>query len=324
MLRTMTDTNETARSRRVVIALGGNALASGDAAPEAQAGAVARSMVTVADLVAGGDDVVITHGNGPQVGDLMLRNELARGTLPEIPLDWCVAETQAMIGYLITTALEAELAARDLPLSVVPILTRILVDPDDPAWRDPSKPVGPYLSEEDARAKSADGDQHWREVEGKGWRRVVASPEPKALLDGQTIALVLGTGSVVVANGGGGIPMVREEDGCLRGVEAVVDKDLAGVLLAEAVDADRFAILTDVPAVLVDRGTPDERPVHRTTVAELRAFAAAGQFPAGSMGPKVEAVCRFVERTGGRGAIGALEEIEAVVAGTSGTQVHPG
>ncbi len=309
---------------RVVVALGGNALApdNGDT-PADQARAVEAAMTVVADLVARGVEVVLTHGNGPQVGDLMLRNELARGTLPEIPIDWCVAQTQAMIGYLVTTALETDLANRGLPLPVVPILTRVLVDADDPAWQEPSKPVGPRVDAEAARAKGADGDQTWKEVEPGRWRRLVASPEPIALLDGMTINLVLGAGAVVVAGGGGGIPMIRDSEGMLHGVECVIDKDLAGVLLAEAVGASVFAILTDVPAVLLDRGKPSERPLGRTTVAELRKHQAEQDFPAGSMGPKVEAVCRFVERTGGRGAIGALDDIAAVVAGESGTQVLP-
>lgn len=309
---------------RVVVALGGNALAPDDGDSTAdQAAAVAAAMVPVADLVARGCDVVLTHGNGPQVGELMLRNVLSRGTLPELPLDWLVAQTQAMIGYLVTTALETELARRGLPLPVVPILTRVLVDADDPAWASPSKPVGPRVDADVARQRAADGDQDWREVDGGRWRRVVASPDPQALLDGQTIALVLGAGAVVAGAGGGGVPMVRDADGMLRGVECVVDKDLVGVLLAEAVGAATYAILTDVPAVLVSRGTPDERPLGEVSVAELRAHQATGQFPAGSMGPKVEAVCRFVERTGGRGAIGDLQAIAAVVAGEEGTQVVP-
>ena len=314
----------TGKPQRVVVALGGNALAPDDGdTPKDQAEAVWEAMIVVADLVAQGVEVVLTHGNGPQVGDLMLRNELARGTLPELPIDWCVAQTQAMTGYLITTFLEAELAKRGLPLPVVPILTRMLVDADDPAWQDPSKPVGPRRGAEAARAKSAAGDQTWREVEPGRWRRVVASPDPLALLDGMTINLVLGAGAVVVGGGGGGIPLIRDAEGMLHGVECVIDKDLAGVLLAESVGASVFAILTDVPAVLLDRGTDSERPLGRTTVSALRRHQETQHFAAGSMGPKVEAVCRFVERTGGRGAIGDLDDIAAVVAGSAGTQILP-
>jgi carbamate kinase len=308
---------------RVVVALGGNALAADRGGGIAgQMAAVEGSMAAVADLVAAGTEVILTHGNGPQVGDALIRNELAAHVVEPLPLDWCVAETQGMIGFLITTALERELAERGLPLAVIPLVTRVRVDRDDPAWEDPSKPVGPHLPEEVAREKMAAG-QHWRQVGERGWRRLVPSPEPAELLDGLTIRLVLGAGAVVVAGGGGGIPMVREDDGHLAGVEAVVDKDLAGVLLARAVGARRFAILTDVPGVALDHGGADERWLGEVDVAELRALQAAGQFPPGSMGPKVEAVCRYVEATGGRAAIGALDEIAAVVAGEAGTQVRP-
>lgn len=279
-------------------------------------------MVPVAELVAAGTQVVVTHGNGPQVGDLLIRNELARDVVAPLPLDWCVAQTQAMIGFIITTELEREIALRDRPLSVVPIVTRIRVDPDDPAWDEPTKPVGPYLPEEQVRDKVAAGEQ-WREGR-RGWRRVVASPQPLELLDGQTLRLVLDAGAVVVAGGGGGIPMVRGADSHLVGVEAVVDKDLAGVLIAEAAGAQAYVILSDVPGVAVGYGTDEEHWLGAVGVGDLRALQVAGEFPAGSMGPKVEAICRYVERTGGRGAIGGLEDLAAVVAGEAGTQVTPG
>jgi carbamate kinase len=308
-----------------VVALGGNALAPADhrSTAEEQIEVIARAMVPVAELVASGVDVVLTHGNGPQVGDLMITGELARDVVTPLPLDWYVAQTQAMIGFIITTTLERELALRDLPLSVVPIVTRVRVEVDDPAWQDPSKPVGPYLEEAAAREKMATGQQ-WRAAGSKGWRRVVASPQPVELLDGQTIRLVLGAGAVVVAAGGGGIPMVREADGHLRGVEAVVDKDLAAVLVARATGAEVLAILTDVQGAALGYGTDEERWLGEVDVTELRRLQGEGHFASGSMGPKVEAVCRHVEAGGQRGAIGALDDLADVVAGRSGTQVIAG
>jgi carbamate kinase len=308
--------------RRVVVALGGNALAPPDrrSSVGAQIEAITEAMQPVAELVASGVDVVLTHGNGPQVGDLITAGELASEVITPLPLDWYVAQTQAMLGFIITTTLERELALRELPLSVVPIITRVRVDRDDPAWLDPSKPVGPYLDEVEAQAK-VDTGQRWRAAGSKGWRRVVASPEPVELLDGQTIRLVLDAGAIVVAAGGGGIPMVREEDGHLTGVEAVVDKDLAAVLVARATGADVLAILTDVPGVALHHGTSEERWLGAISVADLRALQAGEQFPPGSMGPKVEAVCRHIEGGGVRGAVGSLDDLAAVVAGECGTQV---
>jgi carbamate kinase len=312
----------TATPRRAVVALGGNALAPADRPRSVaeQIGVIAAAMAPVAELVASGVEVVLTHGNGPQVGDLITAGELAADVLAPLPLDWYVAQTQAMIGFIITTTLERELALRGLPLSVVPIITRVRVDRADPAWEAPSKPVGPYLPESEAQAKIATGQQ-WRSAGSKGWRRVVASPEPVELLDGQTIRLVLDAGAVVVAAGGGGIPMVREEDGHLNGVEAVVDKDLAAVLVARAVGAEVLAILTDVPGAALAYGTDEEEWLESVAATDLRRLQRDGRFPAGSMGPKVEAVCRHVEGCGLRGAIGSLEDIAEVVSGRRGTQV---
>ncbi|HEY8341036.1 MAG TPA: carbamate kinase [Egibacteraceae bacterium] len=309
--------------RRIVLALGGNAISPpgrvGTAAEQTER--VARTMALVADLVAAGEEVILTHGNGPQVGALLLQNELARDEVPALPLDWCVAETQATIGYLIVNELEQQLAARGLPLSVIPIISRVLVDAEDPAWSHPSKPVGPYVPEEEARRRMAQG-QAWAPQGRRGWRRVVPSPEPLANLERQSINLLLSAGAVVVANGGGGIPMVREPDGRLRGVEAVIDKDLAGALLARETRAERFVILTDVPGVAVGYGTDDERWLGRVSTAELRALQAQGHFGEGSMWPKVEAAVRFAEATGGTAVIAALDDVAAAVRGEVGTVVY--
>jgi len=289
---------------RIVVALGGNAIAPRDTGGTAdqQTAAMAAAVEPVADLVASGLDVVLTHGNGPQVGNLLLKNELAADVVPAMPLDWCVAQTQATIGFTIVTKLGEALARRGIARPVVAIISRVLVDADDPAFDNPTKPIG-----------------RWRP---DGTRRLVPSPVPLELLDGEVLAMVMGAGGLVVAAGGGGIPMVRRQ-GRLVGVEAVIDKDRAACLLATTVAADRLVILTDVRGVAVDMGTPREQWLTMVTPGELRRQKRAGQFPEGSMGPKVDAVVAFVEQSGGSAAIGSLEELGAVVAGDRGTQVVP-
>ncbi|MEO1060178.1 MAG: carbamate kinase [Actinomycetota bacterium] len=288
---------------RLVVALGGNAIApagTGGSAPE-QTATITRAASPLADLVAEGHDLVLTHGNGPQVGNLLLKNELAADIVPAMPLDWCVAQTQATIGFTIATALEAALHDRGIDRPVVPVVSRVRVDPNDPAFGNPTKPIG-----------------KWRP---DGSRRLVPSPQPVELLDERGLRLLLDGGALVVAAGGGGIPMVADDDGHLRGVEAVIDKDLCADLLARSVGASRLVILTDVEAVAVDYGLPTERSLDQVTAAGLRGLLDADHFPAGSMGPKVEAATRFVERGGSSAAIGSLDDLAAVVAGTSGTQI---
>ncbi|MGI8575996.1 MAG: carbamate kinase [Egibacteraceae bacterium] len=318
--------SERRSGQRIVLALGGNAISpagQGGTAAE-QIANISATMRSVAELiVTGGYEVVLTHGNGPQVGNLLLKNEIARDEVPPMPLDWCVAQTQATIGYVTITALEQELGKRGNYDTVVPVISRIRVAADDPAWQRPTKPIGPYASAEEAEALAEDRGHEYREQGDRGWRRVVPSPEPVEILEPMTIALLLEAGAIVVANGGGGIPMVRDEDGILRGAEAVVDKDLAGNLLAQTVDADRFAILTDVRGVAVGFGTDDERWLEEVTVAELRELQDAGNFAEGSMGPKVEAVCRFAEQTGRPAVIAALDDVTGAAEGRSGTRVTP-
>lgn len=309
----------------VVIALGGNAIAPAGTAgtAEEQTTNIARSMLQVAALVDEDVEVVLTHGNGPQVGNVLVKNELARDVVPPVPLDWCVAQTQATIGFTIASTLSYALAAvgRDTP--VAPVVSRVLVDLDDPAWDAPSKPIGQHLTDQDeVRRREAQG-QAFMHDEGRGWRRVVPSPDPLRSIDRPSIELLLGDGAIVVANGGGGIPVVDPGDGPLRGVEAVIDKDLAGAMLARELDADAYLILTDVPGVALDWGTDDERWLGTVTVEELRGHQADGHFRAGSMDPKVEAVCRFVEQTGRTATIAALDEALSAWRGESGTQVVP-
>ena len=310
---------------RALIALGGNALTGpdGSATPEAQERAIGTAMEHVADLVAGGVDVLLTHGNGPQVGDLLVKNELAASVVPPLPLDWCGAQTQATIGFLVVDALEAALAARACDRPVVAVVTRTLVDPDDPGFARPTKPVGRYLPREQAQALIAHGET-WQDRGAQGWRRVVASPEPLEVLDVPAVRALIGAGFVVVAAGGGGIPHVRQADGTLHGIGAVLDKDLTAALLARSTGAEVLVIATDVEHVVLDVGTDRARVLQRVTPAELRAHAADGQFPSGSMGPKVEAVARFVEQGGERAVVTSLARIADAVTGSAGTVVQQG
>jgi carbamate kinase len=307
------------RSRRAVIALGGNAMTGpdGSATPAAQRDALREASAHIADVVASGVEVVLTHGNGPQVGNLLVKNEMAAHVVPPVPLDWNVAQTQATIAFTLADVLDAALAARGLSQRTAGLVTRTLVDADDPHFRDPSKPVGRFLPREEAERFLALG-QTWEDRGERGWRRVVASPEPLSVVDSPAIHALAAAGFVVVCAGGGGIPVSddgRDGDG-LRGVEAVIDKDLTAAILAREVDADTLVIATDVPNVMVDFGTPSARPLGRVTADELREHAAAGQFARGSMGPKVDAALRFVDAGGRRAVITSLEHIADAVAGT--------
>jgi carbamate kinase len=304
---------------RALIALGGNAMTGpdGSATPQAQDAAITAAMEHVADLVAAGVDVVLTHGNGPQVGNLLVKNEVAAHVVPPVPLDWCGASTQATVGFLVMDALDAALAARGVDRRTAALVTRTLVDRDDPGFTTPTKPVGRYLPQDQAQRLMEHGET-WQDRGEKGWRRVVASPEPVEVLDAPAVAALMAAGFLVVAAGGGGIPVVRHADGSLHGVEAVLDKDLTAALLARTVQADVLVIATDVEAAVLEWGTPQARPLGRVTPAQMRQHATAGHFAGGSMGPKVEAVVRFVEAGGSRAVITSLERIADAVQGVDG------
>ncbi|MCZ2849320.1 carbamate kinase [Modestobacter sp. VKM Ac-2978] len=308
--------------RRVVIALGGNAMtgADGSATPRAQRDAIAVAARHVAAVVATGAEVVLTHGNGPQVGNLLVKNELAAHVVPPVPLDWNVAQTQATIGFTFADELDAALAALGSPQRTAALVTRTLVDPADPGFATPSKPVGRHLPRDEAQ-RFIELGQNWEDRGERGWRRVVPSPEPLSVVDVPAISALSSAGFVVVCAGGGGVPVVpgAQDGDALLGVEAVIDKDLTAALLARELRADTLVIATDVPHVMVDFGTPSARPLTRVTVAEMRAHADAGQFARGSMGPKVEAALRFVTdsgdgRQGARAVITALTHISDAVA----------
>jgi carbamate kinase len=300
---------------RLVVALGGNALIRRGEAPTA---ANQRHNVRVAAQalasIAPGNQLVITHGNGPQVGLLALQAAAFEDVRP-YPLDVLGAQTEGAIGYMIEQEL-GNLLPEQRPFAT--ILTMVEVDPGDPAFRNPTKPIGPSYSEEEARALAL--ERGWSVApDGKGWRRVVPSPRPKRIFEIRPIRWLLGHNVIVICSGGGGIPTMFGEDGKLHGVEAVIDKDWATAMLAEQVGAQRLVLATDTEAVYLDWGTPDARPIHETTPEELRGMS----FPEGSMGPKVEAACTFVERTGKPAAIGSLAQIGAIVEGAAGTQLRP-
>jgi len=309
---------------RVLVALGGNAMtgADGSAAPDAQIAAATTAAGAVAALVASGEDVVVTHGNGPQVGNLLVKNELAAAVVPPVPLDWCGAQTQATLGFVLMNALEAAFATAGVRRHAATVVTRTLVAWDDPGFTTPTKPIGRHLPEAEARLLVEHGET-WEDRGEKGWRRVVASPEPLQVLDAAAIATLVAAGFVVVAGGGGGVPVVVDADGALHGVEAVIDKDLGAALLGQAVAADVLVIGTDVPAAVLRFGTPEAEPLGRIAVGRLRALAAEGHFASGSMGPKVEAACRFVEAGGTHAAITDLDHLVPAAAGEAGTVVVP-
>jgi carbamate kinase len=309
---------------RVLLALGGNAMTGpdGSASPDAQRAAIAAAMESVADLIAAGHEVVITHGNGPQVGNLLVKNELAASVVPPVPLDWCGAQTQATLGFVLMDALDAALAAKGIDKRSATLVTRTLVDLHDPGFVRPSKPIGRFLPAEEAALLVEHGET-WEDRGEKGWRRVVASPEPLDILDAPAVLQLIGAGFVVVANGGGGIPVVRREDGSLSGVEAVIDKDLGAALLGILVGADLLVVATDVRQAVLHFGTPEARPLGRVGLARMQEYAEEGHFASGSMGPKVDAVCRFVQATDLPGVITSLDRIvEAVIdVGATGTVV---
>jgi len=286
-----------------VVALGGNALLRGDQKgtideQESNANATAESLVK---LIKRDYNIVITHGNGPQVGNIMLANSAGFKMfgLPEMPLDICVAYSQGFIGYIIEQQLKNVLEIHDMERDIITITTQVLVNKDDPAFLKPTKPVGPFYTKEESEKIMKESKSLFREdPRGRGWRKVVASPTPLVIINKKTIESIARGGQIVIAVGGGGIPVFYVEPGKLQGIDAVIDKDLASALLASQVNADKFFILTDVPKVCINFNTPQEKALDRMTIAEAKRYLEEGQFPDGSMGPKVKAAIHFVERSG--------------------------
>ena len=309
--------------KTVVVALGGNAiLQPGQVGTfEEQLFNIDGAMRRIAGLVEDGWRVVLTHGNGPQVGNLLIQNALAAKTVAPMPMDVCGAESQGQIGYMAAQTLANHLRKRKLAVPVVTVITQVAVDPDDKAFASPSKPVGPFYSESKARHMMLEEGLAMREDAGRGWRRVVPSPEPREIVELEAVRHLMDSGALVICSGGGGVPVVRGR-GALSGIDAVIDKDLAAALLAKELGADALLILTDVPKVYIHYGTPQQTALDTVTADRMRAYGAAGHFKAGSMGPKVEACLRFVD-AGGEAVIASLTDVGPALAGRAGTRIVP-
>lgn len=310
----MTDT----KRDRVVIALGGNAILTDDPSAKAQIAALRTTCCQIVPLIEQGKEVIITHGNGPQVGNLLLQQEAGSSAKsPAMPLDTCVAMTQGSIGYWTVLALKTELKRAGLDRRVDVLMTTTSVDPGDPAFKHPTKPIGPFLSKEDAEAAAKVDGCTYIEDAGRGWRKVVPSPKPIDVPGSACIPTLVDRGDVVVCVGGGGIPVIETDEG-FEGVEGVIDKDFTAEKLAEIVDADNLVICTGVDNVCVDFNKPTQRALGTVTVDELKRYIDEGQFPAGSMLPKVEACMKFVESGEGRQAtITSLERLSEISQGAA-------
>lgn len=306
------------------MAIGGNSLIRDerDVSVAAEREAVRETAEQIAGMVAEGWRILLTHGNGPQVGFNMLRAEVAAkaGLLPRLPLDVLDAQTQGSIGYLLLESLERAFTRPGVRRPIAVLVTRVVVDDHDPAFAQPTKPVGPYYTEEEALALQR--EEGWKMMEQeRGWRRVVPSPRPLEIVELDAIRILLQQGYIVIAGGGGGIPVVRQRDGTLRGVEAVVDKDLASSLLAQAFDAELFLISTGVPQVALDFGRPTQRWVDHMTAAQARRYLEEGHFPPGSMGPKIEAAVAYLEAGGRQVVITSPDSLLSALRGDTGTRI---
>lgn len=308
-----------------VVAVGGNALIKDKTrqSVQDQYDAAKDTMKHIVDMIEKGWDVVISHGNGPQVGFILRRSELARDVLHEIPLDYCGADTQGAIGYMFQRALYNEFHRRGIKKDVATVVTQTIVDRNDPAFKNPTKPIGTFMEEGEAKARvDKDG---WTVVEdaGRGWRRVVPSPLPKEIVEASVIDKMIHAGIITVAVGGGGIPVVENQDGKIQGVEAVIDKDFGSSLLAKKIGADLFVISTAVEKVALNFNTPDEKWLDEMTVAEAKQYIKEGHFAPGSMLPKVQAIIQFLENGGKKALITDPEHIGEALEGKTGTWILP-
>lgn len=310
--------------KKLVIALGGNALqeAGKPATAQAQLEVVEKTSEYIADIVERGYEVIVAHGNGPQVGRIVIQNEVASASTPAMPFDVCGAMSQGMIGYHIQQGLSKVLRHRGINKNVVTVVTQVVVDKDDPKFKAPSKPIGPFYTEEEAKAIAAEKGYTMKEDAGRGWRRVVASPLPVEIVELDAVKTLNDAGFVVVTVGGGGIPVVRNEAGDLEGVAAVIDKDLASEKLARDMDADALVILTAVEKVSINFKKPDQKDLDRMSAAEAKQYIKEGHFAPGSMLPKIEAALNFVESKPGRIAIiTSLDKAVDAIEGRAGTAI---
>jgi carbamate kinase len=312
------------RPRSVLIALGGNAILPkrGTGTFEEQCAITRATMQPIARMVQEGTEIVLSHGNGPIVGNILIRNEAARDQIPPMPLDVCGADSQGGIGYMMQNLLQNELRRIGLERPVATLITQVVVDERDPAFRRPTKPIGPFYTEE--RARQLSREKGWTVLEdaGRGYRRVVPSPQPLEIVEIEAIRRLLKAGAIVIAAGGGGIPVTRQWDRSLHGVEAVIDKDLASSLLARTLGFEALVLITDVEKVAVHYKKPEQRDLDTITAAELARYLAEGHFPSGSMGPKIQAAIEFLRGGGSRVVITTPEKIREALAGETGTHVH--
>ncbi|MCC9274318.1 MAG: carbamate kinase [Enterococcus aquimarinus] len=309
-------------AKRVVIALGGNAILrpNQEATVEVQMKNVQISAEQIAKIEALNYEVILTHGNGPQVGNILQQNELAKDVVPPFPLDVCNAESQGFIGYMLEQSIKNRLRSTDSTADVVTMLTQIEVDKNDPAFDHPTKPIGVFYTEEEAKVLEAEKGWFMMEDAGRGYRRAVASPLPELIHGVNAITHLVDKNMIVIAGGGGGIPVYRDENGQLVGLEAVIDKDRTGKKLAEQVDADVFMMLTDVPNVYINWGKPDQQKLEEISVEEAQRYMDEGHFADGSMGPKMGAAIDFA-RSGRTAIICALDEADLALQGKAGTRI---
>ena len=309
------------KRKLAVVAVGGNALVreKGKESLLDQYAAACLTMPHVVDMVQNGWDVIVTHGNGPQVGFILRRSELSAHELHTIPLDYCGSNTQGSIGYMFQKALQNEFRQRGMPNQAAAVVTETLVDKNDPAFKNPTKPIGSFMDEKTAlKHRDTDG---WSVMEdaGRGWRRVVASPQPVRILQQDAIMNLVHAGLTVIGVGGGGIPVIENDQGEIEGVEAVIDKDLASALFASSIDADMFLISTEVEKVAINFNKPDVQWLDKLTVADAKKYLAEGQFGKGSMEPKVKAVLNFLERGGKKALITNPDNMLKGLRGETGT-----
>ena len=309
---------------KIVVALGGNALQDVDSAPtsEAQLSIIKKNVEYLVGLIQEGHNLIVTHGNGPQVGRILIQNEIASEVTPAMPFDVCGAMSQGMIGYHIQQGIGDELRKRGIDKPVATIITQVVVDKEDNAFKNPTKPIGPFYSEEESRTIKDEKNYDMVEDSGRGYRRVVPSPMPKRIVEIDTIKTLINSDVVVITVGGGGIPVI-EENNDLKGIAAVIDKDLASEKLAEDINADILIMLTAVERVAINFGTPEQKNLDIVTVDEMKQYSKEGHFAPGSMLPKVEAAIRFVESKLGRKAIiTSLEKVNEALKGLSGTIIE--
>jgi carbamate kinase len=309
--------------KSAVLAIGGNSLIKdkNHIALSWQYETLKETIRYLADVIQEDLSLVITHGNGPQVGFIYRRGELAQHELPLIPLDICGADTQGAIGYMIQKALLNELRRRGISKRVTTVVTQTLIDKDDPSFGNPTKPIGSFMTEQEALAHQKESGWYITEDAGRGFRRVVPSPQPREIVELDVIKLLLKAGYIVVAAGGGGIPVIRNEQGDLEGVEAVIDKDLGSSLLARGLDADTFIILTGVDAAYLNFGRENQKPIRYATLGETKRYLSEGHFQPGSMKPKIEAIIEFLEGGGKKAIITSPENLLKSIRGEYGTTI---